>query len=71
MLQRVVYIIIFFNLAGVATDTPVCSTMSGKILEQGGSAVDAAITGMLCVGVVNPESSGIGGYSYSPFMQRY
>ena len=57
-----VYLLLWLLIAGVAADVPICSEMGGKILEQGGSAVDAAITTMLCVGVVNPESSGIGGY---------
>ena len=45
----------------MATDVGVCSEMAGKVLESNGTAVDAAITAMLCVGAVNPESSGIGG----------
>ena len=47
--------------AAVATDVAVCSEIAGKVLEGNGTAVDAAITAMLCVGAVNPESSGIGG----------
>lgn len=35
--------------------------MAADILRQNGSAVDAAITGMLCSGAVHVESSGIGG----------
>ena len=48
-------------VGAVATDVPRCSEMAASILERNGSAVDAAITALLCVGVVHAESSGIGG----------
>lgn len=45
----------------VSSDSAQCSVVGEIILKKGGSAVDAAIATTLCVGVVCPESSGIGG----------
>lgn len=49
----------------VASDNKVCSVMGTKIMqEQDGNAVDAAVAAALCLGVVNPASSGIGGGAF-------
>ncbi|XP_065595043.1 glutathione hydrolase 5 proenzyme [Cyrtonyx montezumae] len=45
----------------VAADTETCSDISRDILKRGGSAVDAAIAGLICTSVMNPQSSGLGG----------
>ena len=45
----------------VATDTLECSEIGNKILTKKGSAVDAAVAAMFCLGVINMHSSGIGG----------
>ena len=47
--------------AAVSSEVPRCSAIGKGILTKGGSAVDAAISTLLCIGIVNNFSSGIGG----------
>ncbi|KAL0581320.1 hypothetical protein V5O48_000696 [Marasmius crinis-equi] len=45
----------------VASDNRLCSDTGVQILKSGGNAVDAAVSVVLCLGVVQPFSSGLGG----------
>ncbi|CAK5059699.1 unnamed protein product [Meloidogyne enterolobii] len=50
-----------YSSASVAADNELCSTIGRDILLQGGNAVDAAISVVICLGVLNAQSSGLGG----------
>ncbi|XP_072022773.1 glutathione hydrolase 1 proenzyme-like [Amphiura filiformis] len=59
-----------YGNAAVAADHQTCSTIGKNILKQGGSAADAGIAAMLCVGLVNCQSAGIGGGHFTTFYNR-
>ncbi|GER51393.1 gamma-glutamyltranspeptidase [Striga asiatica] len=52
------------NEAVVAADDKRCSEIGISMVEKGGHAVDAAVATALCLGVVSPTSSGIGGGAF-------
>ena len=45
----------------VAADAGKCSEIGRDILKKNGSAVDAAVAALFCVGVINMHSAGVGG----------
>ncbi|KAM4691272.1 glutathione hydrolase 7 [Rhinophrynus dorsalis] len=50
-----------FHQGAVVSDASHCTSLGIEVLEKRGSSVDAAIVTALCLGIVNPHTSGIGG----------
>ncbi|XP_076295947.1 glutathione hydrolase 7 isoform X1 [Lasioglossum baleicum] len=48
----------------VATDYANCSQIGTKILRKGGNAIDAAVAATICMTVVAPHKTGLGGGGY-------
>ncbi|XP_048205008.1 glutathione hydrolase 7 isoform X1 [Perognathus longimembris pacificus] len=50
-----------FQQGAVVTDAARCTALGMEVLSKQGSSVDAAVVAALCLGIVAPHSSGLGG----------
>lgn len=46
----------------LVSDDDHCTALGQRVLHDRGSSVDAAVVAALCLGVVHPHASGVGGY---------
>ncbi|XP_070202502.1 glutathione hydrolase 1 proenzyme-like isoform X2 [Littorina saxatilis] len=59
-----------YKHAAVASDVSECSTIGKDLLQAGGNAVDSAIGTLLCMGVTDAQSMGIGGGFFMTIYNR-
>ncbi|XP_033331225.2 scoloptoxin SSD14 isoform X1 [Megalopta genalis] len=59
-----------FKRGAVCADGAPCAVVGKSILEKNGSAVDAAIASMICNGLVNMQSMGLGGGFFMTIYDR-
>ncbi|VDK87690.1 unnamed protein product [Litomosoides sigmodontis] len=50
-----------YKRVAIATDNGICSGIGRDVFMLGGNSIDAAVAALICIGVVNPQSSGLGG----------
>uniref|UniRef100_G3UKD6 Glutathione hydrolase n=1 Tax=Loxodonta africana TaxID=9785 RepID=G3UKD6_LOXAF len=50
-----------FQQGAVVTDAARCTSLGIEVLSKQGSSVDAAVAAAMCLGIVAPHSSGLGG----------
>lgn len=54
-----------YNKMVVVADSPTCSMMGCEILQKNGNFIDAAVVTVLCTGLFNKHSTGIGGGGFA------
>ena len=58
------------ELGVVASESPAAAREMRAVLERGGNAIDAAVTGVFAIGVARPQSCGIGGGGFLVYRSR-
>ena len=54
----------------VASDSEVCSNIGADVMRDNGTAIDVAIATLVCLGLIHPHSSGIGGGGFMLLYKR-